>query len=647
MLHLSKKFFNSANYIQQGFKVCFNPKKNKLAFYRHEKANENITDLQEIVNYVNQLPKPTFNQVLPYCNLYKKIESINELISPKKEISINLEKFNENFKPETKDLNEHFLELSVLSRNVFQRLKNQIQIELTFLLDKWIKENPQETNRILAKNTILDVFNKEETFLNLNGLDISSLPDIFNIGNLQKLITLDLSENRLITLPESISQVSLETLDLASNNLEIFPETIANLPSLKQLNFEDNNIAALPEVINLPLLVNLNLSYNQLVTSSCEAICNLRSLAELDLESNNLEALPEAICNLRSLTNLNLSNNPISGIPMQILDLPNTCDIDFIGCYLSEAVLLRLHEITNSPDYLGPRISFSIIDKKENEEKSIKESLTELYYIADKTPSEFSNLKETAELCSWLHRLSDIADYQKKDLQKAFANKIIEYLNLANTNQEFCEIFYNIIQDASETCGDRVALSVLHLGITHKLAMINLKDMQTLADFLTKGVWAIDMLENIARDKILTLPLFDEIEVYLGYLVKLKKSLQIPIDIEEMLYFTCSALKPQDLEEAKTFVKNQLKNKEAYYEFLSRNDKWQEALSVNYKEEYEAISNRRMQAAELENPNYMAIDQKFKEELKKLTKRALSKRARLDLDIDNSLCLDKPKNPNK
>ncbi len=313
---------------------------------------------------------------------------------------------------------------------------------------------------------------------------------------------------------------------------------------------------------------------------------------------------------------------------MQVLNLPSTCTIDFTNCSLSQAVINRLRELMSDPSYSGPRISYSIVDRNSDEEKSIQDSLTELYKVINKSPlkfsEEFRELKETVELKSWLSRLFYIADYEKGgDLQKTIANKTIEYLKQANENQEFRKIFYAVIQDASETCGDRVALSVLHLGISYRLSTIDLKNMKGLADFL-KGVWALNMLENIARDKIPTLPFFDEIEVHLGYPIKLKEKLNLPIDIQEMLYFRCSALKDKDLEEAKDSVLKEQANEAARFKFLIGHPKWLEALSANYKEEYEALLNKKIKSSEVDNPDYILIKENFNQELIVLTKKALS-----------------------
>lgn len=76
------------------------------------------------------------------------------------------------------------------------------------------------------------------------------------------------------------------------------------------------------------------------------------------------------------------------------------------------------------------------------------------------------------------------------------------------------------------------------------------------------------MLETIARNKIPTLSFFDELKVYLGYPIKLKQQLDIPIDAQGMLYFSCSVLKPKDLQEAKDFVLSKQENKKSILSFL-------------------------------------------------------------------------------
>ncbi|MGB7129129.1 MAG: hypothetical protein WBD50_08595 [Candidatus Rhabdochlamydia sp.] len=103
MLSLSKKFFNETNYLSEGYKTAFNPTKNKLTFY---KADKHLTGLEQITKHVNELQKPIFSEITAYRNCHKKIKMINESIDAKKATLIDLESFDENFKPTSAELKE-------------------------------------------------------------------------------------------------------------------------------------------------------------------------------------------------------------------------------------------------------------------------------------------------------------------------------------------------------------------------------------------------------------------------------------------------------------------------------------------------------------------------------------------------------------
>lgn len=189
----------------------------------------------------------------------------------------------------------------------------------------------------------------------------------------------------------------------------------------------------------------------------------------------------------------------------------------------------------------------------------------------------------------WLYKITWVADFKGK-AQRAFVSTIIKYLERANEDEAFRTVFAATISDATDSCGDRVALSVLNLGVTHKLSTIDLNNMRELHYLLTRGVFALDLLQNIARRKIPTMRMFDEIQVYLGYPVQLKQALNLPIDIDDMLYFEWSALSSQDLETAKNEVLGALRNEDMQVAFLKNQPKWIEALKMNYPEEMERIA---------------------------------------------------------
>ncbi len=279
--------------------------------------------------------------------------------------------------------------------------------------------------------------------------------------------------------------------------------------------------------------------------------------------------------------------------------------------------------------------------RETDDEKTIQESLAELFATTKKSPREFPNLErepaKAASLRSWLSRLSLMRDYRREgNLNDAVANKILGYLTLAEEDENFRNTFFNVIEGAAATCGDRMALSVLHLGIAHRRTIIDLTNMQDLAKFLIRGPWAIEQLETIAREKIPQLTFFDEIQVYLGYPIQLKNRLKLQIDVDEMLYFRCSALTPEDLNNGECFIKAQLNTEDGPHNILVEDDTWVKALTLNYPKEIQAIQDNKNKATEEAetDDDYLAIDQEVKKSMLSLTKQALAsnraKRRKID-----------------
>ncbi|HEV3270219.1 MAG TPA: NEL-type E3 ubiquitin ligase domain-containing protein [Candidatus Rhabdochlamydia sp.] len=473
--------------------------------------------------------------------------------------------------------------MTVSSINVFNQPIVLRADETSFkkILEQWIKTAPTGSNQFSAETRFLKFFDGNENELDFSHLRLTSLPNIFNDPCFSRLKKLYLAGNQLTDLPESFGCLqALETLQIDSNQLTDLPESFGCLQALKILYLGGNQLTDLPESFGrLQALQELWLCHNQLLT----------------------------------------------GIPVQMLSLPHSCVIDITGCGFSSDVLERLRENVNRPDYEGPRISFGAWeDRSQREEKSIKESLEGLYRIIGASPTEFPNLLPTSELRSWLDRLSYMADYKTGGAtQKLFAEKIIAVLSQANEDPILREDLYAVIQGASETCGDRVALSILYLGLAYQLAKFDLKDMHKLADFLIKGPWTIQELSNIARDKIKELRYFDEIEVYLAYPIKLKEKLEIPIDIQHMLYFSCAGLQDEDLEWAKKVILDKRKKKKECLDFLIKHPKWLEALECNYPKEFKAIKDERDKASELMDNDGADIQKIFEEGLIELTEKVL------------------------
>ena len=150
-----------------------------------------------------------------------------------------------------------------------------------------------------------------QEFINLNvSLSVEEPLDIgFQIWTDGRLFELQLHDNHLTALPESIGNLSsLERLFLGSNQLTTL-ESIGNLSSLKFLYLEGNQLTTLPESIG-----------------------NLNSLEYLSLRDNQLTTLPESICNLTEDCNIILSNNYICSPFPSCMDWINEQNCEFINC---------------------------------------------------------------------------------------------------------------------------------------------------------------------------------------------------------------------------------------------------------------------------------------------------------------------------
>ncbi|XP_028795252.1 plant intracellular Ras-group-related LRR protein 4 [Neltuma alba] len=189
------------------------------------------------------------------------------------------------------------------------------------------------------------------------------LPD--SLGKLSNLISLDLSENRIMALPSTIGGLSsLTRLDLHSNRITELPDSIGDLLSLLYLDVRGNQLSSLPASFGrLIRLRELDLSSNQL-SALPDSIASLINLKKLNAETNDLEELPHSIGQCSSLTELRVDYNRLKALPEAVGKIQSL-----------EILSVRYNNIKQLPTTMSSLTNLKELDVSFNELESVPESL--------------------------------------------------------------------------------------------------------------------------------------------------------------------------------------------------------------------------------------------------------------------------------
>lgn len=195
------------------------------------------------------------------------------------------------------------------------------------------------------------------TKLDLHSNKIVELPESF--GDLLSLVYLDLRANQLTSLPASLSRlIHLQELDLSSNNLSVLPESIGSLVKLQKLNIETNNIEEIPHIIgHCVSLKELLADYNKLKALP-EAVGKLESLEILSVRYNNIGRLPTTMSSLTSLKELDVSFNELASVPESL-------------CFATALVKINISnnfaDLTSLPRSIGNLENLEELDMSNNQ----------------------------------------------------------------------------------------------------------------------------------------------------------------------------------------------------------------------------------------------------------------------------------------
>ncbi|MGJ1430780.1 leucine-rich repeat domain-containing protein [Sphingobacterium spiritivorum] len=243
----------------------------------------------------------------------------------------------------------------VMSPAVIREVKLKLINDSTLFLNKATEINTFDLDKIkcieifalnkesapLDKDILDKIFNLtphlEELTLHHN---LTKLPEILSPS--KKLRILDLSRNKLDSIPESIGRfTTLKILKCDYNeHLKALPSSIVQLSDLELLSLYGTGFEEFPqEIFSLSKLTKLYLAGplqigNQVkspkkINSIPDQFAKLPELTDLSIRYTNISTLPASITKLLKLEELSLSGNAFKTFPDQLKAMKGLVIVDF------------------------------------------------------------------------------------------------------------------------------------------------------------------------------------------------------------------------------------------------------------------------------------------------------------------------------
>ncbi|WP_395241416.1 SPI-2 type III secretion system effector E3 ubiquitin transferase SspH2 [Salmonella sp. SKLX119062] len=380
---------------------------------------------------------------------------------------------------------------------------------------------------------------------------------------------LSVSDNQLASLPALPSELC--KLWAYNNQLTSLP----TLPSgLQELSVSDNQLASLP---TLPSELYKLWAYNNRLTSLPALPSGLKELIvsgnrltslpvlpselkELMVSGNRLTSLPMLPSGLLSLS---VYRNQLTRLPESLIHLSSETTVNLEGNPLSERTLQALREITSAPGYSGPIIQFDMAGASAPRETRALHLAAADWLVpareGEPAPADRWHMfgqEDNADAFSlFLDRLSETENFIK---DAGFKAQISSWLAQLAEDEALRANTFAMAAEATSSCEDRVTFflhQMKNVQLVHNAEKGQYDN--DLAALVATGreMFRLGKLEQIAREKVRTLALVDEIEVWLAYQNKLKKSLGLTSVTAEMRFFDVSGVTVTDLQDAELQVK--------------------------------------------------------------------------------------------
>ncbi|EAO3469208.1 TPA_asm: E3 ubiquitin--protein ligase [Salmonella enterica subsp. houtenae serovar 16:z4,z32:-] len=443
----------------------------------------------------------------------------------------------------------------------------QTPAEYDAVWSEWRKAAPAEEScgRAATVQRMRACLNNGSRELNVGESGLTTLPDCLP-AHITKLIIPHNNLTRLPALPPG-----LRLLSVSGNPLTRLPALPSGLWSLAVNNTQLTRLPVLPpglqlltvtdtQLTDLPALppgLQMLLARNNPLTSLPALPSGLQTLWVTNSQLSSLPTLPPG---LRSLW---AYHNRLTRLPESLIHLSSEATVHLESNPLSERTLQTLQNITSAPDYSGPTIHFNMAGASAPREARALHLATADWLTpareGETAPADrwhvFGQEDNAAAFSLFLDRLSETENFIK---DAGFKAQISSWLAHLAEDDALRANTFTLATEATSSCEDRVTFflhQMRNVQLVHNAEKGEYDD--NLAALVATGreMFRLEKLEQIAREKVRTLALVDELEVWLAYQNKLKKSLGLTSVTAEMRFFDVSGVTVTDLQAAELQVK--------------------------------------------------------------------------------------------
>lgn len=375
------------------------------------------------------------------------------------------------------------------------------------------------------------------------------------------------------------------------------PGAVNALPNVLVIEILNNpRLQEIELPLELPALTNLNLAGNDLTRFPVTSQHRLNTLRTLNVRNNRIATLG-GLPHAPNLQTLNLDRNQFSTIPASVAgwrgeDPAVNLFARRLNVYLEENPIPeeRIRQWVARPQINNDaRIYFSMGNPFASvEARPLADAVFDWFPALTqdahrKVWEAFAKEANAKDFSAFLDRLRRTVNFN----EPAFRARVQKWLERLEADKALRDDTFPVSLCATASCEDRVTHAygqMKQVLLASDVANGMYNDEPKLLRETMRGLFDLEVLEQIAREKFRAMGGGDEIDVYLAYQVKLRGPLSLPTDATDMRYFAISGVTEADLVAAKARV---LAEEKTHFDaYLSNAAPVQKAIQNKYPDAF-------------------------------------------------------------